>query len=413
MEAAQSQIQGAPGGRAGPGSPRALTNRRTPGAARRSRERTNSRRRPRGFSPRISMGEAYPQWIARSTKPIADRSLPASVPPREVAALAMARPVQFDPGEGRRCPAPEDIMFDFLQRNFTLLASIAGAVVFVVIAVLRAGLVVIRQYHSPLLIKKVGLPLAQGQLVACEGEAGYQATMLPPGWHFPVWSWIYKVVKVPLLVVRPGEIALVVAKDGAPLPSGHVLGKEVPCDNFQDAAAFLRAGGQRGRQLGFLRAGSYRINPAVFELITSDQADELGLTPEEMGVVGLAAEKVGIVTTLDGAPIPPEALAGPRVASHDSFQSAQKFLDAGGCRGLQEEVLLSGTWNLNPWFVRVEPIPLTEIPIGYVGVVVSYVGREHIDISGDAFTHGDLVERGRKGVWVEPLLPGKHPMNTR
>ena len=34
-------------------------------------------------------------------------------------------------------------------------------------------------------------------------------------------------------------------------------------------------------------------------------------------------------------------------------------------------------------------------------------------MSGDTFTHGDLVERGRKGVWVEPLLPGKHPINTR
>jgi uncharacterized membrane protein YqiK len=45
--------------------------------------------------------------------------------------------------------------------------------------------------------------------------------------------------------------------------------------------------------------------------------------------------------------------------------------------------------------------------------VVSYVGREHLDVSGDTFTHGDLVERGRKGVWVEPLLPGKHPINTR
>src|SRR4029078_4327129 len=46
-------------------------------------------------------------------------------------------------------------------------------------------------------------------------------------------------------------------------------------------------------------------------------------------------------------------------------------------------------------------------------VVVSYVGREHVDVSGDSFTHGDLVERGRKGVWVEPLLPGKHPLNTK
>ena len=94
-------------------------------------------------------------------------------------------------------------------------------------------------------------------------------------------------------------------------------------------------------------------------------------------------------------------------------RTPQAFIDAGGSRGLQEEVLLSGSWNLNPWFVQVEQMPLTEIPIGYVGVVVSYVGREHLDVSGDDFTHGDLVERGHKGVWVEPLLPGKHPLNTR
>ena len=76
-------------------------------------------------------------------------------------------------------------------------------------------------------------------------------------------------------------------------------------------------------------------------------------------------------------------------------------------------MLLSGSWNLNPWLVQVEPVPLVEVPIGYVGVVVSYVGREHLDVSGDEFTHGDLVERGRKGVWMEPLLPGKHPLNTK
>jgi uncharacterized membrane protein YqiK len=124
-------------------------------------------------------------------------------------------------------------------------------------------------------------------------------------------------------------------------------------------------------------------------------------------------DRVGIVTMLDGRPITAGDLAGPIVAGHESFQRGQAFVDAGGCRGLQEEVLMSGSWNLNPWLVQVEQVALTEIPIGYVGVVVSYVGREHLDVSGDTFTHGDLVERGRKGVWVEPLLPGKHPVNVR
>jgi uncharacterized membrane protein YqiK len=124
-------------------------------------------------------------------------------------------------------------------------------------------------------------------------------------------------------------------------------------------------------------------------------------------------DRVGIVTVLDGRPIPSGDLAGAPVVGHDSFQRGQAFIDAGGCRGLQEQVLLSGSWNMNPWFVKVEQIPMTEVPIGSVGVVVSYVGKEHLDVSGDDFTHGDLVERGRKGVWIEPLLPGKHPINSR
>mgnify|MGYP003694075723 CR=1 FL=1 len=124
-------------------------------------------------------------------------------------------------------------------------------------------------------------------------------------------------------------------------------------------------------------------------------------------------DRVGIVTDARRPSDPGGRSRRPDRAGHDSFQRGQAFIDAGGCRGLQEEVLLVGSWNLNPWLVQVEQVPLTEIPIGYVGVVVSYVGREHLDVSGDAFTHGDLVERGRKGVWIEPLLPGKHPINTR
>jgi uncharacterized membrane protein YqiK len=120
-----------------------------------------------------------------------------------------------------------------------------------------------------------------------------------------------------------------------------------------------------------------------------------------------------MVSVLDGRPIATGDLAASVVEGHDNFQRAQAFIDGGGGRGLQEQVLLAGSWNLNPWFVRVELVPMTEIPIGFVGVVVSYVGKEHLDLSGEDFTHGDLVEKGRKGVWIDALLPGRHPINTR
>jgi uncharacterized membrane protein YqiK len=92
------------------------------------------------------------------------------------------------------------------------------------------------------------------------------------------------------------------------------------------------------------------------------------------GEIALSADRVGIVTTLNGLPITPGEIAGAVIEGHDNFQNVQKSLNAGGSRGLQEQILLSGSWNLNPWFVQVQQIPMTEIPIGYVGVLISYVG---------------------------------------
>jgi uncharacterized membrane protein YqiK len=303
-------------------------------------------------------------------------------------------------------------LMSLLQNASFIFAAIASLSLVGVIVVISSTWI-IREDEAGVVIKKYGPPLRSGRLLALDGEAGYQARLLSPGWHFVPFRWQYKVEKVPAVVVPPGEIALVVAADGAPIPPERMLGREVACANFQDAEAFLRAGGERGRQLAFLTAGTYRINPALFQVITTRTADRHGIHPDFLRVQQVPADAVGIVTTQDGRPIPAGDLAGPPVAAHDSFQRGQKFIEAGGCRGLQEEVLLAGAWNLNPWFVSVELLPMVEIPIGYVGVVVSYVGDEHIDVSGEEFTHGDLVEKGRKGVWVEPLLPGKHPLNTK
>ncbi|HEV8345164.1 MAG TPA: SPFH domain-containing protein [Vicinamibacterales bacterium] len=303
-------------------------------------------------------------------------------------------------------------MVDISAMPLWIAAALIGTA-FASAALVSLGVWVIAANQSGLVVKRFGPPLASGRIVASNGEAGYQARLLPPGWHFGLWRWRYRVVKVPVVVVRPGEIALVVAADGVPIPSERVLAKAVDSDNFQDAEAFLRNGGERGRQAAFVTAGTYRINPALFEVVTTESAPKYGMAPKDLHVYQMPPDRVGIVTVLDGRPIASGDLAGPSVPGHDSFQRPQAFMEAGGCRGLQEDVLLSGSWNLNPWFAHVEPVPLVEVPIGYVGVVVSYVGREHLDVSGEAFTHGDLVERGRKGVWVEPLLPGKHPLNTR
>lgn len=283
-----------------------------------------------------------------------------------------------------------------------------------VLAPFLLGLVIIREDQVGVVIKKFARQsLPAGQFIALNAEAGYQADTLPPGLHFGLWFWQYGVAKAPALVVPSGEIALVVAASGAPIPAERILGKVVDCDSFQDARKFLRGGGEKGRQLALLTAGTYRINPALFQIITAENAEHHGMTAAQLTITQIKSDMVGIVTTLDGRPIESGEIAGMLIHDHDNFQNAQSFITDGGRRGLQEQVLLSGSWNLNPWFAQVEQVPMLNIPIGSVGVVISFVGLAHEDVSGAAFKHGDLVNVGHKGVWVSPLFPGKHPINTR
>lgn len=276
------------------------------------------------------------------------------------------------------------------------------------------GAVLIQERQVGIVVKRFGSrALAPGHLIALAGEAGYQADTLAPGLHFGFWRWQYRIIKVPVTVVPQGEIALVLAADGSAIPNERILGKIVDCDNFQDARKFFVSGGEKGRQLGILTAGTYRINLALFTVIASATAGEHGMASHQLNLHRVEADMVGVVTALDGQPIEAGEIAGPTIPGHDNFQKAQAFLDGGGRRGLQEQVLLSGTWNLNPWFAQVEQVPMVQIPIGYIGVVISFVGQAHVDVSGAEFKHGDLVNPGHKGVWVAPLYPGKHPLNTR
>ena len=282
------------------------------------------------------------------------------------------------------------------------------------IFIIAQGYVLIRERQVGVVVKRFSnRSLAPGCLIALGGEAGLQADTLAPGLHFGYWPWQYRIIKVPVTVVSQGEIALVLAADGAAIPSERILGKVVDCDNFQNARKFLVNGGEKGRQLGILTAGTYRINTAQFTIISSVTAGYHGMMPEQMVLQRVEPDMVGIVTTLDGQPIEAGEIAGPTIAAHDNFQNAQAFLEGGGRRGLQEQILLSGTWKLNPWFAQAEQVPMVQIPIGYVGVVISFVGAAHVDVSGIEFKHGDLVDIGHKGVWVSPLYPGKHPVNTR
>ena len=241
--------------------------------------------------------------------------------------------------------------------------------------------------------------LPEGSIIALNGEAGLQADTLAPGLHFGLWPWQYIVTLQKFITIGQDTVGVVEARDGHPLRDGRVLARRVECNSFQDARLFLQGGGERGPQITVIPPGTYRINTALF-------------TIQGMKVLDVPDNMVGIVTTKEGRPLPAGEIASQPVAGHNSFQDAQAFVDAGGGKGLQEQVILAGRYFLNPRFATVEIKETTTVPIANVGVVIAYVGREGKDVTGDAFKHGNLVNKGEKGVWVEPLDPGKYPINT-
>jgi uncharacterized membrane protein YqiK len=311
--------------------------------------------------------------------------------------------------------------------------------------------------------------IGDGRIIALGGEAGYQVDILRGGVHVGLWRWKYRIHKVGLVTIPQGEMGYVYARDGEPLPPSQTLGRVVPCNNFQDARAFLvgmpisesaPAGesqfipiGQRGRQRAILREGVYAINLALFVVMTQNRVFQLSssTTKQEMQailswqkelgdldgfhpiVIGgpieapdpirpeqkTTVDSIGIVTVHDGPSLPPGEIIAPDCGNtpndrnyHNNYQDPEAFLKSGGRRGRQYTPLTDGTYFINRWFATIEQTPKTVVPIGYVGVVVSYTGRVGHDVSGTAFRHGERVAEGERGVWEKPLGPGKYPFNT-
>jgi len=98
-----------------------------------------------------------------------------------------------------------------------------------------------------LVIKRVGREKRAEGPVALAGEAGYQADLLMPGIAFRLWP-VNRVEKHPWVQIATGEIGLVVAQIGAPLPTGWKSGIYKPeFGQFTDVRAFVGSGGQQWR----------------------------------------------------------------------------------------------------------------------------------------------------------------------
>ncbi|HSO12398.1 MAG TPA: SPFH domain-containing protein [Anaerolineales bacterium] len=273
--------------------------------------------------------------------------------------------------------------------------------------------------------------------IALNGEAGFQPKVLRGGLHY-LMPIQYVVRMAPLVTIPQGKIGYIFARDGKLLDATQTLASNAEVGDFQDVEGFLKNNGQRGPQRRILREGTYAINLMQFIVLTDERVYSLPLSREEQDVINRMAQviaerggfvpviikdtddKIGIATVHDGPSLAQGEIIAPVVGDdskdpetyHNKFQDPDKFLKAGGFRGRQLQVLVEGTYYVNRLFATVEMIQKTVIEVGNVGVVVSYTGDAGEDLSGIDYRHGELVARGKRGVWEETLMPGKYAFNT-
>ena len=314
--------------------------------------------------------------------------------------------------------------------------------------------------------------LSNDNPIAFAGEAGYQADLLMPGLRWKLWP-LYGVEKYPWIQVPAGEVGVVIAQVGGPLPIGAKSAVyKTDFGDFSNLRTFLAQGGQKGVQRPVLCPGTLvPIHPVGFLVITKEKVyglpvspelrrkagaggkltpESFGLAPEQLELVRITpqprgagqgvVDMIGIVTAFEGEPLPSGAIAGRlggfadveqmeesgvedaqiierllgnKNSLHNNYQDFQSFLDNGGRIGLQHDPLLYGAFALNPFLVSVELVPMLVVKQGEVAVIKAYVGLVTQDTSGAEFKFGSLVRAGHRGIWQEALRTGKYPINPR
>jgi uncharacterized membrane protein YqiK len=208
------------------------------------------------------------------------------------------------------------------------------------------------------------------------GVKGIQLRTLPPG-LWPIHPYLFRVSVAKATLVPQGKVGVMTAADGGPLDPGRLLGKAISdhC-NFQDAEQFIQSGGQKGPQVDILTPGVYRILTQSGAIEGSSETKPGLFNVRLFDATVINENQIGLVEALDGAQLNPRDYVAESFAGHDNFQDGHEFIGKGGQRGPQKDILLPGTYYINPLLFKVIPETAKEIKPGEVAVVVSNVGKD-------------------------------------
>jgi len=208
------------------------------------------------------------------------------------------------------------------------------------------------------------------------GVKGIQLRTLPPG-KWAIHPYLFGVSIAKVTVIPPGKVGVITASDGAQLDPGRLHGKAIrEHKNFQDAELFIHNGGQKGPQVEILTPGTYRIHTGSISIDDSNENRPGLFYVRLFDATVISENQIGLVEALDGAPLDPRDYVATPVQGHDNFQDSNTFITAGGQRGPQKDILLPGTYYVNPLLFKVIPETAKEVRPGEVAVIVSNVGKD-------------------------------------
>jgi uncharacterized membrane protein YqiK len=208
------------------------------------------------------------------------------------------------------------------------------------------------------------------------GVKGIQLRTLPPG-LWPIHPYLFRVSVSKTTIVPPGKVGVITAADGAPLDAGRLHGKAIGNHkNYQDAEHFIGSGGQKGPQVEILTPGTYRILTNSLDIDDQNVMKPGLFTVRLFDATVISENQIGLVEALDGAPLDPRDYVATPIEGHDNFQDCNEFINRGGQRGPQKDILLPGTYYINPLVFKVIPESAKEIQPGEVAVIVSNIGKD-------------------------------------
>jgi len=132
--------------------------------------------------------------------------------------------------------------------------------------------------------KMLGSSLKGGDIIAINGEMGYQADILRDGLQSGYWPFVFDVEYFDLLEVEKGKVGVVTVRDGNALPAGETYAPE--WDNVHDmldATTFLSSSnGFSGPQATVLPPQTYAFNPKLYNV---ELRDATIINPGSVGVI--------------------------------------------------------------------------------------------------------------------------------